>query len=370
MQVQKEVCGMSTVKQKRVLNRWFVVILAAILLVIVSIYKLPLYSKQQSLLKLGYSEEEVDLIIDSGISKDILNKQLHSTYLISALKSGNFNKQYLDLYASRATVNDEIISLYEQLKAAKGYSDEELLKLFTDLEVYELNPLFVFEKVDIDTYLQDCANHSENSEKAFTLTNDYLLPYENVTEISDPSSAEVFVSKKFYLGTYTPDKLVEIPTRYGVNNLQLQSVALAAFEDMCDGLAEALDGEGIYAVLAYQSYEDQQATYETYGLDADMYTIRAGYSDFQTGLMVGVVSSENASVNGLKDTASYTWLQEHAHEYGFIDRYPLNKESITGENGNGAYYRYIGVELATKIHESSLTFDEYYMKYIYNAVQE
>ena len=350
---------------KRVINRWFVVVLAAVLLVALSIYKIPRYQKEQALMALGYKEEEIKAIFKQKVDKDILANSYYSEYLAQEVQKDTFNKKYLGLYVVRDFVNEDTFTLYDRLAQTGKYNSDELLTLFGGAHDYELMPLFVFDKVDAAAYADDCRNHPENSASSVVLTNDYLIPYENTTDVKDPSAIDAFVSKKFYLGQYEPNKLVEIPQRYGVPNLFLQSEGLAAFTSLCDDLAANVEGEGIYAVTAYKSYDDQAAYYETYGLDADMYTTHPGYSDLQTGLAVEVVSSANARVSQFGETASYKWMQEHAHEYGFIERYPQNKKSITGEEGNYAYWRFVGTELATKIRESGLTFDEYYMYYIH-----
>ena len=348
---------------KRVLNRWAVVALSVLLIIVASIYKLPRYSKEQSLEKLGYKEEEIKKIFSANVEKEVIAKGWYSLSLVEALDDEDFDRSHLGLYAVRNKVTADTISLYDELARKKGYSEEELLKMFKELQDYALIPLFVFEKVDADAYIADNAAHTENSAAAFVLTEDWLHPYENVRTVSDPAAIDVFVSKKDELGQYVPEKMVDIPQRYGVTNLQLQSAALAAFEDLCDALASELD-EGIYAVGAYTSYEDQQALYETYGLDADLYTDRPGFCDEQTGLSVSVVSSADVSVSRFVDTASYTWMKEHAHEYGFIERYPQNKKSITGEEGAPYYWRYVGTDLAEALVKSGLTFDEYYCRYL------
>ena len=50
---------------------------------------------------------------------------------------------------------------------------------------------------------------------------------------------------------------------------------------------------------------------------------------------------------------------EHASDYGFIERYPEGKDSITGINYEPWHYRYVGVENAKAIEESGLCLEEY-----------
>ena len=55
----------------------------------------------------------------------------------------------------------------------------------------------------------------------------------------------------------------------------------------------------------------------------------------------------------------YDWLAEHAHEYGFIQRSPPEKSSITGISHEPWHYRYVGEEAATAIYEKGIALEEY-----------
>ena len=61
-------------------------------------------------------------------------------------------------------------------------------------------------------------------------------------------------------------------------------------------------------------------------------------------------------------TSSYHWMKNNAYKYGFILRYPKGKESIHGFIFESWHYRYVGVDVATDMHENypNLTYDEYY----------
>ena len=62
---------------------------------------------------------------------------------------------------------------------------------------------------------------------------------------------------------------------------------------------------------------------------------------------------------GFESTEQYAWLREHAHEYGFIQRYPANKADITGISYEPWHYRYVGVSAATQIRNQDITLEEY-----------
>ena len=65
-------------------------------------------------------------------------------------------------------------------------------------------------------------------------------------------------------------------------------------------------------------------------------------------------------------TESFKWMNNNAHKYGFILRYPSDKVDITGYTYESWHYRYIGVKTATDMHDnhSDLSYDEYYYRYI------
>ena len=86
---------------------------------------------------------------------------------------------------------------------------------------------------------------------------------------------------------------------------------------------------------------------------AEQYVAVPGTSEHELGLAVDINSSDG---NGWP---VYNWLAQHAHEYGFILRYPDGKTGITGINYEPWHYRYVGKENAAAIHASGLTLEEY-----------
>ncbi len=345
-------------KVKRKLNGKFIALLVFVILVVLSLYKIPRFIDQNKLKDLGYSKEAIKAIYQLKLKNTILEKEAYSDYLNAEIVKEDFKKEYLDLYLKRNSLNEDDFYLYERLKSLKGYSDEEMISLFSELTNTELIPLCVFDKVDINSYIEDCKNHPDNNSSYFILSNDYLHPYENSEAVKDKSSIEAFISTKFTLEQYIPEKLVTISRQNAVDNCQLQSQALEAFSELCADLRK--ENPGIYAVDAYRSYDDQ-ADYAKVKMDA----VKAGYYDAQSGLGVYVVSAENESVSLFKQTTAYKWLNEHAHEYGFIFRYPEGKEAVTGSIAVNNYLRFVGKDLALKIKDSGLSFDEYYMLYLY-----
>lgn len=132
-------------------------------------------------------------------------------------------------------------------------------------------------------------------------------------------------------------------------------------------LAAKQAGYSIVAFSSFRSYEYQKGLYDKYvardgQVNADRYSARPGHSEHQTGLAfdVGEVGREDLWLTSeFGETPAGQWLVANAHHYGFILRYPKGKEAITGFMYESWHFRYLGVELATKVYESGLTLEEY-----------
>ncbi len=87
---------------------------------------------------------------------------------------------------------------------------------------------------------------------------------------------------------------------------------------------------------------------------------RPGYSEHNTGLAADVGGSGNYSLNqDFENTAAYKWLIAHCADYGFILRFPKDKEEITGVIFEPWHYRYVGTEAAKEIMSRGLCLEEY-----------
>ena len=90
---------------------------------------------------------------------------------------------------------------------------------------------------------------------------------------------------------------------------------------------------------------------------AETYSARAGYSEHQLGLAVDILNHSHEFID--EDNVEYNWLVDNSYKYGFILRYPRGKEYITGYVFEDWHFRYLGIELAKKVRQSNLTYDEY-----------
>ena len=125
--------------------------------------------------------------------------------------------------------------------------------------------------------------------------------------------------------------------------------------------AAAQEGLNIYLSSGFRSYDYQAQIYNNYcardgQAAADTYSARPGYSEHQTGLAIDVNQIDDSFIG----TPEAIWLENHCHEFGFILRYPQGKQDITGYQYESWHIRYVGTDLATQIHNSGLTLEEYF----------
>lgn len=135
--------------------------------------------------------------------------------------------------------------------------------------------------------------------------------------------------------------------------------------------AAAQEGLNIYLSSGFRSYDYQAQIYNNYveretinnngdavkGKQiADTYSARPGHSEHQTGLAIDVNQIDDSFIG----TREAIWLENHCHEFGFILRYPQGKQDITGYQYESWHIRYLGTDLATQIHNSGLTLEEYF----------
>lgn len=138
-----------------------------------------------------------------------------------------------------------------------------------------------------------------------------------------------------------------------------------------DARAEGLDP---IVVSAYRSKETQTylinesiKKYISYGYspepaEAEALKWRAlpGTSEHQTGLALDIMARSYYSfTEDQENTEEQIWLMAHAHNYGFILRYPKDKVDITGINYEPWHYRYVGIEAAGEIYARGWSLEEF-----------
>lgn len=78
-------------------------------------------------------------------------------------------------------------------------------------------------------------------------------------------------------------------------------------------------------------------------------------SEHNAGLAMDILSLEVSFEN----SDEFAWLQEHAADYGFILRYPKDKQDITKITYEPWHWRYVGVKAAKEMEASGECLEEY-----------
>ena len=155
---------------------------------------------------------------------------------------------------------------------------------------------------------------------------------------------------------------------------KLHETCAEALVAMSEGARE--DGYYLYLKSAYRSWQTQNTMYsnrlkKNKGKD-DGWVSQPGSSDHQTGLGCDVVprSWRDKAMNGkMGKEPECVWMAEHCQEYGFILRYPADKEDVTEINYEPWHMRYVGIPAATYIMENNLCLEEF-TEQLQQAIQD
>ena len=234
---------------------------------------------------------------------------------------------------------------------------------YKNLTSFISSPYFKLENVG---RYQDYFDRTSFTAETCVLYVEIGLDSEFYTSINDADTSKnelMLVNKYYKLSSDYEPELVSLDKAYGSGKLEPKTYE--AFKLMCDNAL--LDGITLKSISAYRSYSTQNSLYKSYVKKdgtkaADTYSARPGHSEHQTGLAIDInTSSSKAKFETKKE---YEWLVNNAYKYGFILRYPNNKTHITGYKYEPWHWRYVGIDVATKIFEEDITFEEYNIKYL------
>ncbi len=172
-------------------------------------------------------------------------------------------------------------------------------------------------------------------------------------------------SKVYFLNeNYTPSQLAVVDPKYLLNGKISESIHTNVLPFLEKMLAEAnASGVDLKIVSAYRSYADQVSVktgYKVlYGAGANRFSADQGYSEHQLGTTVDITTP---ALKGLslqfEKKPEYQWMLDNAHRFGFTLSYPKNNTSYQFEPW---HWRFVGVELATLLHNEN--------KYFYDLTQ-
>lgn len=187
--------------------------------------------------------------------------------------------------------------------------------------------------------------------------------YTEAEEITNYDNVDALVNKYHKLpSNYEASDLVTLSKDYSSRGHKIKKVASEPLMKMID--AAKADGLNLLVISGYRTESTQSGLFNNsvkrHGMDhALIYSAKPGYSEHQLGLTVDLNSTEE----NFDQTKEYKWLKANSYKYGFIERYPKGKEFITGYGYEPWHYRYLGVDLATKVYTENVTYEEYLVKH-------
>ncbi len=187
--------------------------------------------------------------------------------------------------------------------------------------------------------------------------------YTEMDEITNYDEVDALVNKYHKLpSNYEAKDLVTLSKTYSSRGHKIKKAASEPLMKMID--AARADGLNLLVISGYRTERTQRGLFNNsvkrHGMDhALIYSAKPGYSEHQLGLAVDLNSTEES----FDQTKEYKWLKANSYKYGFIERYPKGKEFITGYGYEPWHYRYLGVDLATKVYTENVTYEEYLVKH-------
>lgn len=366
-------------------NKKMILILIIVIILILSLVYILLPKNY------GYKKETIEIFKENDLYEQIKDKKIYSKTLEEAINQNSFNKEYFLEYLDIKYIDDKnFISNINKLLNL-GYSSKDInaiynkipdsvniiidskynkdiinimnlsyfkidnLKRYLDYDIMEIKSIYDISNIKKDFNYEDVVTYvNANLDKEY-YSSDNLISNE------DASKIDVLVNKYHKLDeNYEPSDLTIIDSKYASGTQKLRKEAQIKFEEMASDMAK--ENLKIYAGSTYRSYTYQKGLYDRYVKKdgfaaAETYSARSGYSEHQLGLAVDIVNDKWDYLS--ENDKEYDYLVKNSYKYGFILRYPRGSEYITGYMFEDWHFRYLGIELATKVFNSGLTYDEY-----------
>lgn len=175
----------------------------------------------------------------------------------------------------------------------------------------------------------------------------------------------LLVNREYYL----PDNYIDTVNLVNVCGTQerLDSRAAIYYEEMFN--AAAIEGIYLTPCSGYRSYDLQKSNFEnriSYNeslgyskieatVEASKVILPPGTSEHNAGLAMDIINC----LDSFENTQAFKWLYENAQDFGFILRYPKDKQDITKIVYEPWHWRFVGVEAAQEMKKSGHCLEEY-----------
>ncbi len=209
--------------------------------------------------------------------------------------------------------------------------------------------------------------------RRYSLEDTIYIDEDGKAIITNPDDILVLVNKDRNLSPYyEPDDLImpdvpfpfdgDIPKKY------MRKEAAHALEELFKDAKKA--GVELYALSGYRPYKAQEHNFkreaqEKGNTKANETVAYPGQSEHQTGLAMDITRKCAPYLldYDFGQTTEGIWLYNNCYKYGFIIRYPEDKEDITGYKHEPWHIRYVGCEVAKYLYDNNLALEELFIEY-------
>lgn len=178
---------------------------------------------------------------------------------------------------------------------------------------------------------------------------------------SDPQLLKKYSKVYFLNENYSPLRLATIPPEDTYNTVRQEQFLMEAWPFLKSMLNSAkADGVTLYVKSGYRSFAEQKSLKSSYSVTygagtANSFSAEQGYSEHQLGTTADFITTGmNGTLSASFDkTKEFEWLKNNAHRFGFTLSYPKGNAYYIYEPW---HWRFVGIKLATYIHDNNLNF--------------
>lgn len=317
----------------------FVTCLLVIAIVCIGIMNI----KYDRLSRYPYQDEESRKIIDEYLTDEeieyIIEYSIAPNVFISFIDCEGFNIYHASEYKQLSNLlwQEKPENIVQMVEATRDYITVD--QLYNLLNNYKYNEIIYYYEI------QDSYNP-------------------NSILVENAKSIDAYLDDTYTVGIRVPTNLVTIDNEIveTADEIELESSCAQALYQMCaaiqtdDNYTDTKCG-GINIMRGYVSYDIQKAIYdEAQKNNPDISGILnyPGHDEHQLGLAIDISLSglDPASFN---KTEQYQWLINNAYKYGFVQTYNDQSFQDTQKSAKLYHFRYVGVTLATYMHDNNLT---------------
>lgn len=225
------------------------------------------------------------------------------------------------------------------------------------LTIQDIEPYLNYEKFNYYDFF-DLENLRTSNNYTYLETINYFYNKHNTKALLINTDL-ILINKQFIINKDYIPELINIdnyPVKVTKYNMEIQKHVLLNYLNMINDLQLY----NLYIYSAYRSYERQVEIYNN--SQNKNYVAKPGTSEHQSGLVLDVSTLTHGLTSSFQYSMEYQMLSKYCMNYGFIIRYPENKESITGYYFEPWHLRYVGKTSAIYIMNHQLTLEEYLFK--------